>query len=672
MGPQGVNSDICALSEVPRHRSPESFSRSERTAPTLAGRIMTSPARERPDRNPSGFLSPTQQAELDLLLAGHWPPLKPLPIFKLETDDYRAAIDFDKIRGDWLCRKTSLLSNMIEELRGSLPEILTALPGAALPSAASPSEVAQEFAQSAAAEPLEQESQKDATRRLQAFLAWRENYENGAFYYGLQTYLSGSQQAEVAEIIRLTLTARQLQCSPTNIAYVFDALAKAGGRLATLVEIAQRNKMQQGMDASAIEFQVLAPEVAAVGSAPMEIVSSATVESLPQNLIASAFPELRQQTPERFSHAASQAAKIMTPLILDAREDPPSFDEDFLENVCDDQVPAAVFASQPGTPRSRVLEISGAHIAAAVFLLAVITFAFALSIGRISLGKHIGDTQESTPIAATSPSMSPSVSSALPDRSNQDAAQAQGNTIPQLSAPPAANSLPALAANPPANVAPTPPSERTFAQLLPAPSADATAPAAAPKPAPSLGTISPKTVAPANPAQRWAAPARRAAPHISSPSTILVTGPGNGSKPFRLTLPEKPIAASSSFAMTSQLSVLVPPAPGPASAHKPARLEAGELVSFVWPSYPGPGDRYGSAETVRVRTTIGKLGQVLDVKLVSGSTSLLPAARSAIRQWRYRPTLLNKMPVLAQQDVTIEFRPPQYLSHVSTQRPPHN
>jgi hypothetical protein len=166
--------------------------------------------------------------------------------------------------------------------------------------------------------------------------------------------------------------------------------------------------------------------------------------------------------------------------------------------------------------------------------------------------------------------------------------------------------------------------------------------------------------------------ATRAAPHLSSPSTILVTAPGHGSKPFRLFFPERPIAASSSFAMTSQLSVLVSPEPGPAVAHKPARLQAGELVSYVWPRYPKPGDRYGSAETIKVRTTIGQLGQVLDIKFVSGSISLLPAAMSAIRQWRYKPTLLNKRPVQALQDVTIEFRPPQYLSHVPTRHPSHN
>jgi hypothetical protein len=124
--------------------------------------------------------------------------------------------------------------------------------------------------------------------------------------------------------------------------------------------------------------------------------------------------------------------------------------------------------------------------------------------------------------------------------------------------------------------------------------------------------------------------------------------------------------------MTSELSVLVPPQPGPVAAHRPARLQAGELLSFVWPRFPRPGDRYGSAETIKVRTTIGQFGQVVDVKLLSGSVSLFPATLSAIRLWRFRPTLLNKRPVQVQQDFTIEYRPPQYLSQVHSQHPPRN
>src|SRR5271163_1122777 len=177
----------------------------------------------------AGLTSPVQLAEMAVLLAGRWPALKPLPIFKYETDEYRASIEFDKTRGEWVCRKTSLPSNKVKELRGGLTEITTALPLGQ----------AGVLAECGAVEQQEQELEKDASRRLQAFLEWRENYENGALYSGLQDYLSKSQRAEIDDSIRLTLTARQLQFNPKNVAYVFDALSKAGGKLATLLEIAK-------------------------------------------------------------------------------------------------------------------------------------------------------------------------------------------------------------------------------------------------------------------------------------------------------------------------------------------------------------------------------------------------------------------------------------------------
>src|ERR1700736_1047106 len=82
---------------------------------------------QRAGPNIAGLTSPVQQAEMKLLLAGAWPALKPLPVFKYETSEYRASIDFDKTRGEWVCRKTSLPSNKVQELRGGLTEITMGL-----------------------------------------------------------------------------------------------------------------------------------------------------------------------------------------------------------------------------------------------------------------------------------------------------------------------------------------------------------------------------------------------------------------------------------------------------------------------------------------------------------------------------------------------------------------
>src|SRR5215831_21332165 len=78
--------------------------------------------------NFAGLTSPLQHAEMKSILAGTWPPLKPLPVFKYETAEYRATIDFDRRRGEWVCRKISLPSNEVQELRGGLREITMALP----------------------------------------------------------------------------------------------------------------------------------------------------------------------------------------------------------------------------------------------------------------------------------------------------------------------------------------------------------------------------------------------------------------------------------------------------------------------------------------------------------------------------------------------------------------
>jgi hypothetical protein len=663
---------------------------------------------ERPRPNIAGLSSLGQQAEMKLLLAGRWPALKPLPVFKFETVDFRFSIDFDKTRGEWLCRKTSLPSNKVEELRGGLPEMILALPH----------DQAEAFTGCAAAGQQDQELDKEASRRRQAILEWKENFENGALYSGLQEHLSESQQGEIDYILRLTLTARQLQFSPKNVAYVFDALSKAGGKLATLLEIAQRNKMGQTADVPA------KGETAMTGAephVPVECLLPANPERFPEEPVASVFLEQAQpSSAERIVHIPPPAAKIATPDILEV--DPPSSAEDLQEKV---HHHAPVAASGPhvrtrkfesstnrignSPSRQHALELSGFHVAAfaLVFLFAMISLPIGLTVGRGPLGQWLRDAQKSIfAVQVTSP--------ALPDRPGETASRRSAPPAPELEESRSESSSAQSVTDPNNSLGAsklddaTPSEEKpressrdseSFAKVLsrdsnssPAieskpsvhpgagpgrngfagPLARNALPPASPKPGHPLKAVSPMNGAPRNPAAHSVASAMGVSPHRSPPSAILVTTPVHGGKPFRVTFPEKPIAASSSIAMTSELSVLIPPQSGTAAAHKPARLQAGELAFFVWPRYQRPGDRYGSAESIKVRTTIGQFGQVLDIKLLSGSTSLLPATISALRQWRFKPTLLNKRPVLGQQDVTIEFRPPQYLSQVRTQHPPHN
>ena len=150
--------------------------------------------------------------------------------------------------------------------------------------------------------------------------------------------------------------------------------------------------------------------------------------------------------------------------------------------------------------------------------------------------------------------------------------------------------------------------------------------------------------------------ATASAPVDESLGPLLVTPPGEGSSPFRLTLPEKAVSASHSLAISSQRSVLVRPEPGAASSHHAERLQLGGLIFHVEPQYPRGGDQIEIEEIVKLRATVGENGQITDVERISGPMPLIPAAMSAVRKWRYAPTLLNGRPVKTEADVTIVFR----------------
>jgi len=640
--------------------------------------------------NIAGLTSLLQQAEMKSILAGTWPPLRPLPVFKYETVEYRATIDFDKKRGEWVCRKTSLPSNKVQELRGGLREITMALPHGE----------AEIFTEGV--EQQEPESEKDTNRRLQAIHEWGENYENGALYFELRDYLSESQRTEIDDTLRLSLTARQLQFNSKNVAYVFDVLSTAGGRFATLIEFAKRNKAKQRTDPQAQGEEAVPEAERTIDHDQQSMgISSREFEHVLDNRLvrdeeaserctdADEFPALsikdvfqeqdQASLAEKMApHTASQQFEIATSEIVDA--DSPSLVEHPHQEGhhspaftgFDAQVPTGQWsADHIEGPSSRfpALEISAFQVAvfALLFLSVVIAFTVGLTVGRGPLGRSLREVPKSMlAVDAKSPT--------LPDQAGESPSRTR--TPPVASSKDSAGTYRLDGATPSEEKSKenTPGSE--YSARVRSTDSDSSPTTESKQSANREGNSEHsgaiELIAPRSPAPQALTPTIVTAPHLPRSSTIIVTLPGRGSQPFKVSFPERAIAATSSLAMASQLSVLVSPKPGPAVAPKRARLEAGELVSFVWPRYPRPGDRYGLAETVRVRATVGQLGQVLAVKFLSGSTSLLPATMRAIRQWRYRPTLLDKRPVQAQQDVTIEFRPPQYSSQVSTRHPSHD
>lgn len=106
-------------------------------------------------------------------------------------------------------------------------------------------------------------------------------------------------------------------------------------------------------------------------------------------------------------------------------------------------------------------------------------------------------------------------------------------------------------------------------------------------------------------------------------------------------------------------SVLPPPEPpkprpGPAAdALKPdaapvpvgGDVQSAKLIKKVTPSYPDPARRLRISGTVHLVGIIGKDGSIQNLQVISGNPFLTQAALDAVRQWVYRPTLLNRQPV---------------------------
>jgi protein TonB len=71
--------------------------------------------------------------------------------------------------------------------------------------------------------------------------------------------------------------------------------------------------------------------------------------------------------------------------------------------------------------------------------------------------------------------------------------------------------------------------------------------------------------------------------------------------------------------------------------------------------YPKIAKQTGAKGTVRLNATIGKDGNIKAVRVISGHPMLTGAATEAVKQWRYRPTLLNGQPVETDTEVLINF-----------------
>ena len=74
-------------------------------------------------------------------------------------------------------------------------------------------------------------------------------------------------------------------------------------------------------------------------------------------------------------------------------------------------------------------------------------------------------------------------------------------------------------------------------------------------------------------------------------------------------------------------------------------VQAANVIYNPKPDYPPLAKEQRIQGKVRLNVVIGKDGTVQDLQVASGDPALAPSALEAVRQWRYKPTLLNGNPV---------------------------
>lgn len=79
------------------------------------------------------------------------------------------------------------------------------------------------------------------------------------------------------------------------------------------------------------------------------------------------------------------------------------------------------------------------------------------------------------------------------------------------------------------------------------------------------------------------------------------------------------------------------------------------LIHKVQPQYPTIARTIHVSGTVQLRAIIGTDGRIRELEVLSGNALLQPAAVAAVREWRYRPTLLNGQAVEVETLITVNF-----------------
>jgi protein TonB len=105
----------------------------------------------------------------------------------------------------------------------------------------------------------------------------------------------------------------------------------------------------------------------------------------------------------------------------------------------------------------------------------------------------------------------------------------------------------------------------------------------------------------------------------------------------------------------SSANAAIPKVAAPTRVRVSTGVATGLCIKRVQPNYPPLAKAARIQGHVLLQAEISKEGTIQNLQLISGHPMLAPAAIEAVKQWRYKPYLLNGEPVAVETQVDVIF-----------------
>lgn len=84
-------------------------------------------------------------------------------------------------------------------------------------------------------------------------------------------------------------------------------------------------------------------------------------------------------------------------------------------------------------------------------------------------------------------------------------------------------------------------------------------------------------------------------------------------------------------------------------------VTSGLLIRKINPTYPPLAKQARISGAVVLQAEISKDGSIQNLHVISGHPMLVPSALEAVKQWKYKPYILNGEPVEVETTITVNF-----------------